>query len=223
MYRRSLLVGAVCAVSFLLPQAKATTLLIDVSGGTADFCGSCGANGTTFGYLFTISSNMTVTAIGLFDVGSDGLGADSAVGLFTSTGTLLGSATITDLSTVVASGEPSGRWLFENFGAPIVLGPGSYLLGAVFGDTLPTALTSVTGTGYSGASGVTILGGAKGDTGAGLMGPLTPLGNIIYGPNLIIDDTIGSEVQTPEPGSALLLLVGIAGVVALRFRGPRPA
>jgi hypothetical protein len=81
---------------------------------------------TTLGWVFTLSSPVTVTALGYFDAkGSAGLADSYPVGIFNSTGALLVSAT-------VPSGPPTS--LLDGFSfisvAPVVLGAGTYEIGA---------------------------------------------------------------------------------------------
>jgi hypothetical protein len=81
---------------------------------------------TTLGWLFTLSSPVTVTALGYYDAnGSAGLADSYPVGIFNSTGALLVSAT-------VPSGPPTS--LVDGFSfvsvTPVVLGAGNYEIGA---------------------------------------------------------------------------------------------
>ena len=78
----------------------------------------------TFGWQFTLSSTVTVTGLGYFDAGNDGLFDSHPVGIFDGNGVLLVSATV-----------PSGTsgTLQEGFrfttAATTVLGPGFYTIG----------------------------------------------------------------------------------------------
>jgi len=102
--------------------------VLDFTGGSDAFV----AIGSTFGWEFTVSSPVTVGALGVFDVGADGLAAGHAIGLWTGVGTLLASTTITTAnSTPVTSTSPSGDWRSMAI-APLTLAPGDYVVGASY-------------------------------------------------------------------------------------------
>jgi hypothetical protein len=73
------LVGSLFAVALMAwspLQTRGDTIAFRVSGGgTIDVLG----NSQTLGYAFTLSSPVTVTNLGLFDFGNDGLGSSHAV------------------------------------------------------------------------------------------------------------------------------------------------
>lgn len=193
-----------------LPTVNAALVTDLTAGGAPTACGSCGANGATVGWSFTVNSPITIDGLGVWDAGSNGLGVNSVpVGLFTSTGTLLASATITDLSNSVASASPEGSWLFEYF-APLTLQTGNYLLGSVFWDAAPLAQI---GSSYTTLPEITLLGGAQGATNAGFTAPTTPFAAIIFGPTMSIQDA-----AIPEPATMVLMGLGLAGMAAFRRR-----
>jgi hypothetical protein len=121
--------------------AAQASLVLDASPGL-NFqvpCFICGnSNGATLGWAFTLTSSITVDGLGVWDSGSNGLGRSIQAGLWTGTGTLLASTTVTDGSTPVASASASGRWLFNNIPA-LKLDPGNYLIGSIFFNSVPTA------------------------------------------------------------------------------------
>ena len=81
-----LLIGFVAAMQ---PAVHAQTPALSVSGG-----GFFGATTGTYGWSFTLSSTITVTDLGYFDFGGNGLNDAHDVGIWTSTGTLMVSATV---------------------------------------------------------------------------------------------------------------------------------
>ena len=84
----------------------------------------------TMGWEFQVNNDISVTALGFFDVGGNGLLTNHRVGIWTSSGTLLGSVTVTPTS------SSSGGYFYEDLSTPINLTAGnSYLIGTyVYGD-----------------------------------------------------------------------------------------
>lgn len=97
------------------------------------------------GFDFTPTTSLSLTALGLWDAGSDGLPATFSVGLWdTSTQTLLASASIDSgdpLGTGVVSG---GAWRYESLLTAVSLTSGStYTLGWQVGPSDLSALDSL--------------------------------------------------------------------------------
>ena len=106
--------------------ASASVLLDITSNGTI----TSDPNGNTFGWSFSVGSqNVSIAAIGIWDKDGDGLSNEHAVGLWTSGGTLMGSATIkSGLASVLIGG-----FRYENLPSPVTLLSGStYYLGALY-------------------------------------------------------------------------------------------
>lgn len=76
---------------------------------------------------------MTITGLGFFDVGSDGLLNDHEVGLWTNDGTLLANVTLDNTANIVSSTSVLGQWREVDI-APLALVPGDYVLGSFFRD-----------------------------------------------------------------------------------------
>jgi hypothetical protein len=81
----------------------------------------------TAGYSFTVLRTIQVNALGFYDWDGDGLNMAHSVGLWNSSGTLLASALVDSASRL----EDLFRYTDV---APILLGPGTYTLGATSGD-----------------------------------------------------------------------------------------
>ena len=113
-------------------------LMMDFSGGTAaDATTTTGTAGaSTLGFSFTVSSPITVGALGMWDEGADGLAAFHIAGLWRSDGTQLATTVLTPSSNGVASSSGFGQWVFEDI-APLVLNAGAYVVGVIYLDGDP--------------------------------------------------------------------------------------
>jgi PEP-CTERM motif len=210
--RRPLYLTAVLAL-LLKPTTADATPLADFSVfSTGD--NSCFPS-CIFGWDFSAASPFTVDALGIWDQNPDGLLASHEIGLWTSTGTLLASATITNAnSSATASGVPApGRWLFTPI-APLTLAAGTYVLGSTFQCCLdPIVFPLGTETILPGFT----FGGPRVGFGSALMFPdpfQTPAvgSHPFLGPNLDL-------APIPEPATLTLLGLGLFGArVAIRRR-----
>ena len=212
MKRLAISLAAVLALAALATQPARASLVLDLTGGgTAMACGTCGAGGETFGWSFTVINAITIDGLGVWDARSDGIGPSTQAGVWTSAGTLLASATVSNASTVVASASNQGSWLMETI-ASVTLLPGNYLLGAVFYTN--ESLAQI-GSSFTNISDITVGGGVRqGASNTGFAAPLNTFNSDIFGPTMRLAAANG----VPEPAGLALVGIGLFGLAAFRRR-----
>jgi hypothetical protein len=201
---RRCLAGGVLALTLALPTvASATTVM------AADYLGG----GTLFnfsratGYGFTLSSDATVTSLGVYDIGGDGLTDRHEVGIFRrSDGAAIVTAFIgAGASSALVAGTVDGTRV-EAVSALLMAGEEYYILANNFGTD-----QYVFGTGaVNYAAGVNWLGFVDSASNsifdaAMFLGGLP--GNL--GPNFAF-----ATAAVPVPATTLLVLLGLAGLAA---------
>jgi len=198
------LLAAVAAVAASVAlSAHAGTPALTYTGGD----NILGNGPFTLGWEFTTTQVFKVDGLGAYDSGLDGLVEDHDVGLWDNLGNLLASTTI-------AAG--TGATLIDNFRynsiSSVVIGPGTYFVGALWLDGNDPNVFPGQGT-TSTVAGLTYVqnGFAPGGSLADPTGS-TGEGASYFGANL----TVGN---VPEPMTWALMLVGFGGMgVALRAR-----
>jgi len=174
----------------------------------------------TLGWSFSVTSALTVDALGVWDQDADGLNFGQTVSLWTSAGGFLGSVLVDNTATAVLPGfatNDSGQWLMADI-AGIALGIGDYVIGADrfggSGDVFQIEDTEIatdpritwTGDRFSNAN----IFGFPTNTTVGTAFE----GNHFFGPTFWIADA----VPIPEPGTLALFGVGLAGMGLVRRR-----
>lgn len=97
----------------------------------------------TLGFEFTVNSNSTITSLGIYDSGADGLGARGQIGLWDTAGNLLTSATVP----AGTSGELDGLFRYVSIAGFDLLAGTVYVIGAFTSDLATSLGTGQGGTG----------------------------------------------------------------------------
>lgn len=211
-WMKSIASAAVLAAA-VLSSAHAAPLVLDLTPGGAAFpCGpDCSNGGATFGWSFSVRKAIRIDGLGMWDARSNGLGQPSVqIGLWSSSGALLASTTVTDASTQVASANLAGEWLFESIAA-LTLNAGDYRIGALFLEATPLAQVDSP---FTTIADVALTGGVRSGSAGTLQDPTLSFVIPIFGPTMRLADTN----QVPEPLSLALVSVGLLGAVAARRR-----
>jgi hypothetical protein len=169
----------------------------------------------TIGWSFTANDNLSVTSLGLWDeTPADPLGQSHQVGLWSSTGTLLGSATIQTNSPLTGSFRYAAI-------TPVALTSGlTYFLGSEVYEPFSDGYTTVASSIVT-APEITFLGTAVNNSAGGFSFPSnTGSGNGRFGPNFQFQ-VISTSV--PEPTSTLgFLALGTLGAASTLKRKLKP-
>src|SRR5687767_14012829 len=180
-------------------NASRAELLLDFVGGTPDnFIGGP----ATAGWAFSVSTPVLASGLGYFDIGADGFAQSHPVGLWTSSGVLLTSTTVTSGSPIVASASTDGDWRFATI-TPLLLAPGNYVVGGEFfaSDTDGVVFHAAT---LTLAPGVAFIEDRAGGAGSGFSFPTNTspfTENSFFGPSIFLTAAV------PEPGSLALLVI----------------
>jgi hypothetical protein len=161
----------------------------------------------TTGWMFSSANPLTVTALGYYDSGGDGLADTHDVGIFTSGGVLLVSTTVPSGT----AGTLESAWRFVDI-APYLLPAGSYVIA---GTTVDTSADPITTFGnITLAVGLTLLDHGLYVSGSDLAFPTEP-GNGYYNANFLFDPVGGGAVPEPSTwvmGASALVLLGLRRV-----------
>jgi hypothetical protein len=188
-------------------------LALDFTGGLA----STPSSAATEGWSFTVNTAITVGSLGIWDESSHVLNGPHDVGLWTGTGTLLATTTITSTSsTPVLSTSGEGQWLFNAI-TPTFLLSGEYVIASHYIESDPdfarlrTTATTITQITY---------GTFRDEISSTLTFPSVSdpaLDDGSFGPNFLTT----TVAVVPEPSTALVAGIGAVGLLAYWYRQRR--
>ena len=194
---------------FVLPLALMSALAS--SAGTIALTGGglftwSDSRAFTTGWAFS-TAGLTVTALGYFDDGQDGLLNAHDVGIFASDGALLVSATVPQ----GVVGTLNADWRFVAI-TPVALDAGSYVIGGFSNGYDPIVVA-----GAAAGSPAIKLGSLSWYTFGGSLSFPNSTGNVYLNPNFEFDRAVTPASATPEPATVALAAAAL-GLVALRRR-----
>lgn len=202
-------------VAFKLMNAQ-TSLLTPIDTTSLNTWTTSG-NPTVYGERFTVgSSDLYVSRLGVFDSLQNGLETSTEVGIWNSTGSLLGSVSIGS----GVSGDLLGNFRYADLSSVVQLTAGStYRIGALVGGTggisyIDSGSASVNT--YSLSSDV-VFNSSVFNTVAGFSNP----SNSYFSARWYSADMIYSTVAIPEPTTFMILGLGIVTFIFKRMRSQK--
>ena len=210
-----LVLFSICLVSFAPLQTRG-----DIALSFASYSGQGpGANNATIGWSFSLSTNIQVTDLGVWDGNNstafgptgDGLLNDQLITIWTSTGTFVTSATVP-----AGGGTLASDFRYVSI-APTLLNAGDYVIGSFYTTSSanqdPNAEISST---ITTAAGVTY---GEGLEGAGNAFPTIMFsGGGVWGPNFQFVEAR----NVPEAGASwILLALALVAIFSWRLLSPR--
>lgn len=171
----------------------------------------------TNGFQFTITEERIIPALGIWDEGGDSLLNQHTITLWDTTQTVLASTIVDNTGFSISSINTGGSWTFMNI-SPLLLNVGTYILGAGYeflnDDKVrfdESQITLSTAPFFSYVENRFTSGGQEG---IATFPPHTN-SNIIFGPNLLFEET---SAPIPVPSTFILMGTGLLGLAGIGVR-----
>jgi VPDSG-CTERM motif len=192
-------------IAFYPAPTRAGTIAFSITNPPTTF--NVGQGQDTLGYAFTLSSQVTVTDLGFWDQGSNGLGNSRQVTIWNSLGVKEAQGTV--LSGTMSPITNGFRYVSI---APVVLPAGSYTIGAFYPTLASDEAGILVGT-ITPASGITYGGSRAIEGDAFPPNDAFTLQNSYFGPNFQFTTTS----SVPDTGTTCSLFgLSLAGLAFLR-------
>jgi hypothetical protein len=169
--------------------------------------GSTSTSQETRGWEFTTDHSLTVTALGWWDFGGDGLATSHEVGIWNTSGTLLMSGTV-----AAGTADPlaSGFRFDSTLTGTTTLAPGTYIIGGLSA-TADRVAFAVPAADLTLAPGISFIENRTNNVIGSFSFPNAPQSGLdagVFGPTFEFAAT-----PVPEPTSAILVITGVLGLL----------